>query len=108
MPGNPYYRSAHWRQLRAFVLKRDGGRCVVPGCGEPATFVDHEKTRPRDARGPTPFDVPGNCRSLCRTHDGQVKEMRDGKRANGGKMINPGCDASGLPNDINHLWATRG
>jgi 5-methylcytosine-specific restriction endonuclease McrA len=30
-----------WRALRLRILERDGYRCQVPGCGRPATEVDH-------------------------------------------------------------------
>lgn len=38
---DPYYRSKEWKQLRAAALKRDGGRCTMPGCPAGATHVDH-------------------------------------------------------------------
>jgi len=40
--GNPYYSSPPpWRRLRRAALKRNGGRCTVPGCFAPAPIVDH-------------------------------------------------------------------
>ena len=42
MSGNPYYSSPPpWRRLRRAALKRNGGRCTVPGCFAPAPIVDH-------------------------------------------------------------------
>ncbi|MHA6686351.1 DUF4214 domain-containing protein [Mesorhizobium sp. A556] len=32
MARNAYYRSEHWLKLRAAAIRRDGGRCTVPGC----------------------------------------------------------------------------
>lgn len=46
-----------WPRIRASVLERDGGACVM--CGAPATDVDHV-----DPSGP---HEAGNLRSLCRT-----------------------------------------
>ena len=92
---NPYYRSAHWKQLRADALKRDRGRCVTPGCATKATIVDHIKTRPPVPTA-TSFDVLNNVRSLCRTCDNQIKE-RDGKRKRGGVAVAKGCDVDGWP-----------
>src|SRR5215207_2766328 len=97
-----YYRSAHWRQLREAALQRDRNTCVVPGCGQRATIVDHIKAR-RD-RG---ADLLANLRSLCRDHDNQVKERPNGKRANAGKLVVRGCDAHGMPLDPYHPWHRR-
>jgi 5-methylcytosine-specific restriction enzyme A len=46
-----------WPALRAFVLARDHYRCQVPGCGAPATDVDHIH-RGDDHR-------PANLRAIC-------------------------------------------
>lgn len=103
VPNNPYYRSSHWRALRAACIKRDKGRCFVPGCSELGTTVDHIITRPRSASA-TPFDRLDNLRLLCRRHDDQVKEGRDGKRGHGGVAHVIGNDASGRPSDPQHSW----
>jgi 5-methylcytosine-specific restriction endonuclease McrA len=50
-----------WRTVRARVLARDRGRCVV--CGAPAEDVDH--ILPREDGG---SDDPRNLRSLCAAH----------------------------------------
>ncbi len=101
MPGNPFYRSRFWLSLRAQRLKLDKHRCAVPGCPDRATHVDHIETRPRSAE-PTPADRIENLRSLCATHDGQAKEMRDGRRRNAGQFTVKGCDAAGWPRDPRH------
>ena len=48
-----------WRRLRAFVLRRDGGRCQR--CGGKEKLECHHVI-PRTAGG---LDVPSNCRILC-------------------------------------------
>jgi 5-methylcytosine-specific restriction endonuclease McrA len=96
---DPYYQTPHWRQLRAARLKLDRHVCVVPGCGHRATTVDHILRR-RDGGS----DTIDNTRSLCKRHDGQVKEGADGKRKSGGKLTAIGCNAQGLPNDPAHWW----
>ncbi len=94
-----YYKSEHWRRLRAARLKLDNGMCVVAGCGQRAVVVDHIKRR-RDGGA----DTINNVRSLCRRHDNQVKEGSDGKRKSGGKLTAIGCDAQGRPHDPGHWW----
>ena len=97
-----YYKSQHWLKLRAQALERDMYRCTAPGClacrarGDRLT-VDHIITRPRSAK-PTAADVLTNLRTLCLSHDAQVKE-RDGTRNNDGVMTIKGCDAQGWPLD---------
>lgn len=103
MPGDPYYKTAHWKQLRAARLKLDGYRCVVPGCRRPAVVVDHIKRR-RDGGA----DTLANTRSLCREHDQQVKERANGQRANGGELRVKGCFPDGSPRDPKHPWYTGG
>jgi len=99
MPNGPYYKSAHWRALRKAALERDGYRCTVEGCGWLATHVDHRQTRPNVAYA-TSLDVLENLRSLCRQHDGQVKELPGGRgRAMGGAFKVRGADESGWPRD---------
>lgn len=97
-----YYRSAHWRQLRWACFERDGGLCVVPGCRRRARVADHIVTRP-DVPCPTELDVLSNLRSLCASHDAQVKEL-GGKRKQGGEFAVRGCDESGWPLDPSHPW----
>lgn len=98
MPGNPYYQSQHWRDLRRACIKRDRGRCVVPGCHAPGQVVDHIETRPRVSH-PCHADRLENVRLICFQHDAQVKEKADGTRANGGKFTIRGADANGWPLD---------
>ena len=93
------YRTAAWLALRQAVLRRDGGFCTTPGCGWPATIVDHIIS-PRN--GGT--DGMGNLRSLCRRCDNSVKEAHDRTRRNGGRLTAIGCDAEGNLLDPNSQW----
>jgi 5-methylcytosine-specific restriction enzyme A len=103
MPNDPYYRSKQWRERRAYVLERDRYTCVVRGCGQPATYVDHIVSRRHGGS-----DHPSNLRSLCQFHDGQVKEMPNGgQRRNAGELRVIGCDAKGWPLDPLHPWNQR-
>ena len=53
-----------WRRLRAFVLRRDGGRCQR--CGSTQKLAAHHVV-PRSAGG---SDTPSNLRTICSTcHD---------------------------------------
>lgn len=107
---NAFYVSAAWRELRAFVLKRDKYRCVTPGCGatgkQTRLFVDHIEARPAGAVEVTEFDVPGNLRTLCAACDARVKEHFSGTRRNGGNLVARGCDINGVPLDPKHHWRT--
>lgn len=95
-----YYRTKEWIKLRSHVLKRDGYRCAVPGCGTRASCVDHILSREAGGR-----DEPGNLRSLCHLHDRQVKELRRGsaERSRGGTFVGI-CDKDGMPLDPKHPW----
>jgi 5-methylcytosine-specific restriction enzyme A len=99
MPDDPFYRSALWLRRRQAVIQRDGGRCVVPGCGAKAVVVDHIVSRRNGGS-----NLLSNLRCLCPEHDNQIKERPDGKRRNGGKAFVRGCDADGLPTDPKHHW----
>lgn len=101
MPNDPFYATPFWHQLRAARLALDGHVCVVPGCGQRATVVDHIVSR--RAGGP---DTLANLRALCGPHDRQIKEHAalGGKRANRGRPFVRGCDASGNPLDVGHPW----
>lgn len=98
-----YYDTKHWKTLRAEALKRDGGRCVTPGCGAAATHVDHHHPRPKGATGPTPADVLSNMRSRCKPCHSRKTAMTDGGYQNPkGPARDPvvkGCDADGWPLD---------
>jgi 5-methylcytosine-specific restriction protein A len=102
MPNDPFYRTARWKRVRGQVLARDGYTCVVPGCRRKAIVVDH--IHPRRSGG---TDHPSNLRSLCLEHDGQVKEMPDGRRFNDGKLELTGVDRRGIPLDPNHHWRKK-
>ena len=94
---SPYYQSAHWKALREACLERDGHRCTVPGCGKRGQVADHIETR-RNAPVPTAADVLSNLRTLCLSHDAQIKERR-GIRKQAGTFKVRGCDENGWPLD---------
>jgi 5-methylcytosine-specific restriction enzyme A len=96
---DPFYLTKAWRRLREERLRLDGYVCVVPGCGQRATVVDHVVSRRAGGA-----NILSNLRSLCREHDDQVKERPGGIRANKGKLIARGCHHDGSPRDPNHPW----
>lgn len=104
LPRNTYYRSAHWRALRALALRHYGERCSVPGCNSTENLtVDHIETRP-NTDYPTAADTLGNVRVLCGFHDRQIKEL-SGKRRRDGVLSIPGADHRGYPVDpASHWW----
>jgi hypothetical protein len=96
-----YYASPHWKALRAACLARDQYHCTVDGCEHGGAVADHIEARP-DSAEPTPLDVLGNLRTLCRVHDAQVKEQRRNdalSRRNNGRFRVMGCDDDGWPLD---------
>jgi hypothetical protein len=101
VPGNPFYQSNEWRELRTERLRIDGGMCTVIGCAASARFVDHKVARPPSCPVTCAEDRIDNLRSLCGYHDSQVKELRRGhpERRNGGEFKVKGCDAEGIPFD---------
>ena len=100
---SPFYQTPEWKALRKACLARDGYQCVVPGCGAPGRVADHIVTRPN-----VPYlcelDRLDNLRTLCKSHDSQVKEQRDGKRGQGGAFRVKGCDADGRSLDPANKW----
>jgi hypothetical protein len=99
---NPYYFSAHWLALRAACLARDHHCCTVEGCCQRGRVADHIETRPT-VPYPCPEDRLDNLRTLCRSHDAQVKEFK-GTRKQGGEFKVKGCDSSGRSLDPKHGW----
>lgn len=88
---DPFYRSKGWRVARAQRLRLDRHTCTAPGCTSKAVVVDHHNpARPRSLE-------MADLRSLCRSHDNQIKEGRAGERKRGGKLMPIGCDVDGWP-----------
>jgi 5-methylcytosine-specific restriction enzyme A len=56
-----------WQRTRARILSRDGGICVMNGCNEPATIVDHIRRREHGGG-----NDDANLRSLCAAHNHEV------------------------------------
>lgn len=100
---NPYYTSAHWRALRAACIERDRGMCTVPGCTYKGIIADHIIARPQNVSTPCLEDRLDNLRTLCRSHDSQVREV-NGKRKQGGQFKVKGCDENGWPLDPKRRW----
>lgn len=100
MPCNPFYSTPEWKALRKACFERDGYRCTVAGCRQRGCVADHIETRP-NVPHLTPKDRLENLRTLCKTHDGQVKERKagQGQRARDGAFVIRGCDAEGWPLD---------
>jgi 5-methylcytosine-specific restriction protein A len=97
MPNDPYYRTKEWQRLRIAALARDKHTCVVKGCNERASIVDHIVSRRRGGK-----DSLSNLRSLCRSHDNQTKEFK-GKRRNDSFKVK-GATPDGRPLDPSHPW----
>jgi 5-methylcytosine-specific restriction endonuclease McrA len=94
-----FYRTKTWKRLREARLRLDRHVCIVPGCGQRATVVDHIVSRRAGGA-----DALRNLRSLCREHDQMVKERPGGKRASNGKLVARGCHPDGSPRDPNAAW----
>lgn len=92
---DPFYNSKEWQALRTARLVMDNYTCVVPGCNERATVVDHIKSRRSGGA-----DSIANTRSLCRTHDCQVMQKPDGTRKSGGVFKVIGCGVDGWPRGV--------
>jgi HNH endonuclease len=59
------YDTKRWKDLRTFVLARDGYRCKTPGCSARATEVDHVVPI---AKGGARYD-PANLVARCKRHN---------------------------------------
>jgi 5-methylcytosine-specific restriction enzyme A len=99
----PRWQDRASRRARAQQLQREP-MCQWPGCGEPATEVDH--LMPRHAGGS--LTDPGNLQSLCWAHH-QDKTLADRARRTGRPVRRraprvKGCDADGMPLDPDHWW----
>ena len=104
MTSDPFYLTPEWQRLRAECIARDGGRCTVPACRTPTYRLTADHIVSRRNGGP---DTLENLRTLCLTHDAQVREAPSGQRRNDGRAYQKGCDASGRPLDPAHPWAKR-
>lgn len=72
---NAYRRgyTKRWARLRKMVLARDNHICVIHGCNNLATEVDH--IRPKTAGG---TDAPENLQSLCKSCHSKKTAKEDG------------------------------
>lgn len=113
---DPFYLTPQWRTLRAFVLKRDGHRCVVCGAdvsAKGAARVDHIKPR---STHPELALEPSNLRTLCVSKamggNGCDSQGHREKRGQAGgardeRFVIRGIDAAGMPLDPKHPWHSR-
>ncbi|MCK6547622.1 hypothetical protein L6R52_17360, partial [Myxococcota bacterium] len=82
---------------RRFVLRRDRGRCVVPGCSH-ATFVDLHHVTPRSEGG---THDPDGLATLCGAHHTAIHEGRisiEGRASTG--FIVRHADGTGYGGDV--------
>jgi 5-methylcytosine-specific restriction endonuclease McrA len=70
--GSRVYDRARWRELRGFVLRRDGFRCVY--CGATANLVDHVVPL---AAGGSAFD-PANLKAATGFARSEAVKVGDG------------------------------
>jgi 5-methylcytosine-specific restriction endonuclease McrA len=98
---SPFYQTREWKALRLACLARDNNQCTVPGCFAIGRVADHIVTRP-NVPHLTALDTLDNLRTLCASHDAQVKEQH-GKRGQGGQFRVKGCDEEGWPFDPSRL-----
>ena len=66
---DPRYHTQRWQKLRAMVIRRDGGRCVINGCQVDTTerhrlHVDHII----EVRDGGAFWDETNLQTLCQPH----------------------------------------
>lgn len=101
---DPFYRSPQWKQLRAWVLKRDGYLCA--DCGKDLSgggaHVDHIVSR---ARRPDLELRPSNLETRCWSCHSRATATRD--RGFGNRPVEPdrgACDAGGDPVWDGHPW----
>ena len=92
-----FYTSAPWRKTRAALLDARPA-CVTPGCGRPATHVDHIVAL---RAGGAALDA-ANLQPLCHSCHSRETALHDGgfgHRGRTGKQTPAtlGCDAAGWP-----------
>ena len=102
MPGNPFYQSQAWRDLRRAALTRDHYRCTICSvsvAGKGQARVDHIR---RISDGGAPLDID-NVRTLCITHDAQGHREK-GSGSTERQEVMAGCTDDGMPLDPQHPW----
>ena len=76
---DPFYLSAAWRELRAFAMRRAGGRCEWGNCAETDGLEAHHLAEIRDDPGRA-LD-PSNVQVLCKSHHRQLTIRNAQRRA---------------------------
>lgn len=79
-----YLQSGHWKKLRAFVLRRDGGKCVR--CGSTDRLQAHHKLYRDDWESALASDLETLCRSC---HEKQHPDKQVVKTAEVYPPVNP-------------------
>ena len=104
MPGDPFYQSDAWKQLRLQALRRDHWACTLCSTGVAArgqSRVDHIQSR--RARPDLALEL-SNLRTLCPTCDNRRHASDKAGAGNAGLR---GADANGWPTSLDHSWNQR-
>lgn len=70
---DPRYKTGRWRKLRAYIIRRDGRHCAIPGCTTDmtqayTTIVDHI-TEVTEHTTDAEFYNPDGLQVLCWSHN---------------------------------------
>lgn len=99
-----FYNSKLWRELRAYVYKRDCGLCVR--CGAPGEIVHHKiHLTPKNINNPSIALNEDNLELLCRNchaieHEGTLAVDRELMFDVNGNLVKRCSDESAGHNDI--------
>lgn len=99
-----FYNSKPWRELRAYVYKRDCGLCVR--CGAPGEIVHHKiHLTPKNINNPSIALNEDNLELLCRNchaieHEGALAVDRELMFDVNGNLVKRCSDGSAGHNDI--------
>ena len=67
------YKTGKWRKTRAYVIRRDGRRCAIPGCttdmSQPYTVVADHIIEVTEHTTDTEFYDPDGLQVLCWHHN---------------------------------------
>jgi hypothetical protein len=98
-----FYRQKQWILFSKAYLAAHP-TCVVPGCAEPASHVDHKQAIAKGGDGWN----PQNLQSLCRPHHHQKSAIfdRPSRPSKRTRLTVRGCDVHGNPLDPLAAWYT--
>lgn len=96
-----FYRQKSWILFSKAYLAAHP-TCTVPGCGNPASHVDHIKAIRAGGDG---YD-PQNLQGLCQPHHAQKTSIfdRPSRPSRKTRLSVRGCDVFGNPLDPNAAW----